>query len=202
VVDSFGIQFGTYRLSSLLNHLILFLTVSIPIAFSFPIESMSPESDDDQQVVSLFMAKASIMDPNDSDDDNNRKHIDSCFEMQQRLSSSPNCVASATRISNLQQHSVPRTDGTESAPWPVYPMSSKARRTHNPIRAIVDPVLSSMDHGNNDKPRISLAVSDYWPSSPTSSLLNGNEIAPSLTLIMFIFFPSFFKYSWVIQLRQ
>ena len=41
--------------------------------------------------------------------------------------------------------------------WPVIPASLQAQRTHNPIRAIVDPFLASVQ--KHDKSHISLAVS-------------------------------------------
>lgn len=41
--------------------------------------------------------------------------------------------------------------------WSVIPASLQAQRTHNPIRAIVDPFLASVQQ--HDKSHISLAVS-------------------------------------------
>jgi hypothetical protein len=97
---------------------------------------------------------------------------------QQPLSSSPTCVVSVsstlqpvTQASSIvptaKKPSLPSTNQdyryteTATVEWPMFPTSEKSLRTHNPIRAILDPILSSVDNGdasNYNKPRISLAV--------------------------------------------
>jgi tyrosine aminotransferase len=97
---------------------------------------------------------------------------------QEPLSSSPTCVVSVSStlqtvtqassvVTTTKKPSLPSTNQdyryteTATVEWPMFPTSEKSLRTHNPIRAILDPILSSVDNGDAssyNKPRISLAV--------------------------------------------
>jgi tyrosine aminotransferase len=96
------------------------------------------------------------------------------------LSSSPTDVvlsSSSTLFQKQQQQQQPqRCLQPSSQPWPIFPMSKKAQRTHNPIRAILDPILQQSSNGctnhnsnNCDKIQISLALGDPIAVTQTSS---------------------------------
>jgi aspartate/methionine/tyrosine aminotransferase len=91
------------------------------------------------------------------------------------------CTApSPTQESNnpglLAAMEYPAMKSTDIAvPWPIFPMSKKAQRTQNPIRAILDPIM--MHSSTNDttattahaKTQISLALGDPIVAAGTTS---------------------------------
>lgn len=85
--------------------------------------------------------------------------------------SSPTTVASADNNSMIPPIILPKTASHDTATtttnddhgsnWKILPASAKASRTSNPIRAIVDPIVRSIQTGEergDGKDHISLAV--------------------------------------------